>query len=56
MPAECREPAATTQQMSVELAHQTMQNHLACATDSCSQRREALRILVDEGRYTVAAR
>lgn len=39
----------------VEPAHAAMQHHVRCHTESCGQRRDALRALVNAGRYVLAA-
>ena len=48
----CRQPG---QPLSVDQAHQVMQQHLRCPTGSCPARRAALTVLTAAGRYTLAA-
>jgi hypothetical protein len=41
--------------MSVEQAHQAMQDHLRCPTTGCEHRQTALKVLVAAGHYALAA-
>ena len=43
------------QPLPVAEAHQVMQQHLRCLTDTCPSRRAAVAVLVGEGRYVLAA-
>ncbi|MBF6066052.1 hypothetical protein IU500_33955 [Nocardia terpenica] len=40
--------------MSVELAHEVMQNHINCSLPCCARKRQAKKLLVDTGRLTPA--
>ena len=41
--------------LTVEQAHQVMQEHLRCLTADCPQRQAALAVLVQAGHYRVAS-
>lgn len=43
------------EQLSIDVAHELMQQHLRCATDRCTCRRAALDVLVGAGHYVLAA-
>ncbi len=47
---------ALPESLTVEQAHETMQVHLRCRTDSCLHRQAALAVLVDAERVKLAAR
>jgi hypothetical protein len=49
--AACQPPP---EQLSVDQAHQVMQEHLRCQSATCPQRQAALAVLVEAGHYRLA--
>lgn len=46
-------PRAGATTLTVDRAHQLMQEHLPCTTADCADRQAALAVLVDKGHYVL---